>query len=143
MSFGRCLRSLGKLPCPSCSTLYATQRILTTSQDHHSARSSRVSPRLWRYHQLIPVHLREPIRVHNQDRTTDMARLHSVSHYETEVRHSARPVLPVPVRQRSRARVVALRAARRLLRVHYVRWLGHSRKYLSFSHTFALAHCIL
>ena len=138
MSFGRCRRSLGKPPA-ALQALHSDQ-LLTTTQDHHGTLCSCICSGLWRHHQPVPVHLRESIRLHNEDRTAGLAHLHRVSHYETEVRHSARPILPIPVRQRSRARVVALRAAGRLPRVHYVRWLGHSRKCLPLAHL-CIAFC--
>ena len=101
MSFGRCRRSLGKhhnLPAVSASL---NQQALTTPQDHHGALCSCVSPRLFTDDQSLQVHLRDAIRLHDQDRPADMAYLHGVSHYEAQVRHSARPLLPLPVRQRS------------------------------------------
>lgn len=117
------------------------QQILTAPQDHHGTLCSCVRSGLWQYHQPVQVHLRHATGLHGQDGAADLARLHRVSHYETEVRHSARPILPVPVRQRAGARVVPLLAARRLLRVYYVRWLGHSRKYLPSRTLLHIAFC--
>jgi hypothetical protein len=139
MSSGHFRRSLGKLPNPqvpafklrdpSAPAEHTVRRSNTLQQDYNWPRSCSLSCWLWRYHQPLQVHLRQPTHLHNEDNAAGLAHLHRVSYYETEVRYTTRSIFPVPVWQWVGEREREVHRTWRLRNVHCVRRRGYRCKW--------------
>jgi hypothetical protein len=88
------------MQCSFTASAHLETRLTAILQDNYRTRSRRIGGRLWWHHQLEPIRLLPPIRLHDQDLAAAVAHIHRVSHNETEVCDSTRPILLLSVWQR-------------------------------------------